>query len=514
MFRTHYDAIVVGGGLGGLVGAALLAKRGFRVLALGHEDHAPSYEIVTPDQGSLELPRAPFNFLAARSPIARRIFAELAIHQPFRRVAESFDPAFQVALPGHRFEMAIDRSALAREIEREFPEVRRPIDDLTARLAREMEAIDAALTNDLVLPPDTFFERREVSGAISHLAPLEGTDLLAALPEAHPFRLCAHAPLRFADAMDPDLTHGVRFVRALGAWSTGGAGLTGGLAALRKIVLDSFRSHGGELREREKIDQILVERSAVSGVRLAASGEDVGATHVILGGNVAQYVRMLPDRRPFESLFESAGEPVVRYYRFTMNVLVAQAGLPMGLARDLFVVRDPDRPLAGANLLHVEVAPPSAAPRRLLTVEALLPRRGVEDTPGYLDTIREDLLATLGEFVPFLGEHAELVDSPHDGRPAQDVKRGEVIDPPAKWARGPSSMEVVHGFPITSTLGIAALPIRTPLKSLLLLGEQNVPGLGIEGTLAAAWAVARIVSRSDPRSGIFRRGLFGGFGSR
>jgi phytoene dehydrogenase-like protein len=514
MFRTHYDAIVVGGRLPGLVGAALLAKRGFRVLALAHEDLAPTYEIVTPERGPLELPRAPFNFLAARSPIARRIFAELAIHQPFRRVAESFDPAFQVALPGHRFEMALDRAALAREIEREFPEVRRPIDDLFARLTREMEAIDLALTNDLVLPPETFFERREVAGASAHLGSLEGADLLAALPEAHPFRLAAHAPLRFADAMDPDLAHGVRLVRAIGSWSTGGAGVAGGLAALRKIVLDSFRAHGGELRERDKIDQVLVDRNVANGVRLAASGEDVGATHVILGGNVSQYVRMLPDRRPFESLFESAGEPVVRYYRYTMNVLVADEGLPMGLARDLFVVRDPDRPLAGANLLHVEVAPRTTAPRRVLTVEALLPRRGVEDTAGYLDTIREDLLATLGEFLPFLGEHAELVDSPHDGRPTQDLANGVELDPPAKWARGPHTMDVVHGFPITTTLGVAALPVRTPVKNLLLLGEQNVPGLGMEGTLAAAWAVARIISRSDPRSGIFRRGLFGGFGSR
>lgn len=514
MFRTHYDVIVVGGRLPGLVGAALLAKRGFRVLVLAHEDPSPSYELVTPEHGTIDLPRAPFNFLAARSPIARRIFAELAIHQPFRRAAESFDPAFQVALPTHRFEMAIDRAALAREVEREFPEVRRPVDDLVTRLARDMEALDNALTNDLVIPPETFFERREVAGATSHLASLEGADLLSALPETHPFRLVAHAPLRFADAMDPDLAHGVRFVRALGAWSSGGAGLVGGLGALRKIVLDSFRAHGGELRERDKIDQVLVDRNAASGVRLAASGEDVGATHVVLGGNVAQYVRMLPDRRPFEALFESAGEPVVRYYRYTMNVLVAQEGLPMGLARDLFLVRDPDRPLAGANLLHVEIAPRSEAPRRLLTVEALLPRRGVEDTPGYLDTIREDLLATLGEFIPFLGEHAELVDSPHDGRPAQDVKRGVAIDPPAKWARGPATMDVVHGFPITTTLGVAALPVRTPVKNLLLLGEQNVPGLGIEGTLASAWAVSRIVSRSDPRSGIFRRGLFGGFGSR
>jgi phytoene dehydrogenase-like protein len=514
MFRTHYDVIVVGGRTTGLVAAALLAKRGFRVLVLGHEDVAPTYELTVPRGGLLELPRAPFNFLAARSPIARRVFSELAILQPFRRAAETLDPAFQLALPSHRFDMALDRPALAREIEREFAEVRRPIDELLARTQQTNEALDAALGNDLVLPPETFLERREVARATAHLEALASIDLLAALPEAHPFRLAVHAPARFEGAMDPDLAHGLRLTRAFGAWASGGAVLAGGLAALRKLLVDSIRAHGGEVREREKIDRVLADRGAASGVRLLASGEDVGATTVVLGGNVAQYTRMLPDRGTFESLFERAGEPVVRYYRYTMNLLVAPEGLPLALARDLFVVRDPDRPLAGANLLHVERGTTLADGQRLLTVEALLPRRGVEDAPGYLDTLREELIATLAEFLPFVGEHLEVIDSPHDGRPALDVRRGEPIEPPAKWARGPSTMEAVHGFPITSTLGLTALPVRTPTKNLLLAGPENVPGLGIEGTLAAAWAIARIVSRSDPRSGILRRGLFGGFGSR
>ncbi len=508
MFKSHYDVLVVGGRLPALIGAALLSKRGFRVLVLGHDDLPPTYEIA-----GRSLPRAPFNFLAAHSPIARRIFTELAIGQPFRRSAESVDPAFQVALPGHRFELALDKAALTREIEREFPEVRRPIEELLARVAREMEDIDRSLANDLVLPPETFFERREVARATSQLDALgDGVDLLAALPEAHPFRLIAHAPVRFADPMDPDLAHGVRFVRALGSWTTGGASLPGGAAALRALVLGCLRAHGGELRERDKIDQILIGRQGASGVRIAASGEEVGATFVVLGGDVSSFVRVLPDRRPFEALFERTGEPVVRYYRYTMNVLVEEAGVPAGLARDLFTVRDPERPLSGANLLHVEVHPPSGDGARLLTVEALLARRGVEDSPQYLETVREDLLASLGEFIPFLGEHVILVDSPHDERPALDTRAARAIEPAAKWGRGPRTMEMVYGYPITSTLGVAALPVRTPIRNLLLLNQQIVPGLGMEGALSAAWAVARIISRSEPRAGFFRRGLFGGLG--
>ena len=169
-----------------------------------------------------------------------------------------------------------------------------------------------------------------------------------------------------------------------------------------------------------------------------------------------------------------------------------------GVDADLFTVRDPDRPLSGANLLHVEVHPKGASGQRLLTVEALLPRRGVEDSPEYLETVREDLLASLGEFVPFLGEHVILVDSPHDDRPALDTREGRVIEPGAKWGRGPRTMDMVYGYPITSTFGVAALPVRTPVRNLLLLNQQVVPGLGAEGALFAAWAVARLIASAGP----------------
>jgi hypothetical protein len=69
-------------------------------------------------------------------------------------------------------------------------------------------------------------------------------------------------------------------------------------------------------------------------------------------------------------------------------------------------------------------------------------------------------------------------------------------------------METVLGYPMTSTHGLTALPTRTPITNLLLSNEQVVPGLGLEGTMLAAWSAARIVGRSDGRADAFRRGLF------
>lgn len=509
MIRAFYDVIVVGSRLAGLSAAALLAKRGFRVLVLGQDDLGPTYEL----EGE-ELPRAPFSFLAAHSPIARRVFAELAITQAFRRQAEIVDPALQVAMPGHRFDLALDPAHLEREIEREFPEVKRSIEEFLSRARSQSLALDRAVERDLMWPPESFFERREHARAVAHLGDGgaarggEPEDPLRELPEAHPFRLVVHAPARFADAMDPDHSSALRLVRHFASWREGGAVIEGGYASLRALLEGSLRAHGGELRARDKIDAILVRRGAAQGVRVAASGEEIGASFVLLGSDVGHFLRLLPDRRPFEELFERVGEPVARYYRYTLNLRVRAEGVPAGMARDVLFVRDPGRPLSGANLLRVEAHPADAKGRRLLCVQALLPRRAVEDVSDYLEGVREHVVASLGELVPFLGSSLLEMDSPHDGRPAQDVAGRRTIEPTARWARGPHTMETVYGYPIASALGVCALPVRTPIKRLLICNAQVVPGLGIEGQLLAAWSAARQVSRSDRRPAVLRRGLW------
>lgn len=510
MIRSFYDVVVVGSRLGAVVAAALLAKRGFRVLVIGQDNLPASYEL-----DGITLPRAPFSFLAAHSPVARRVFAELAIAQAFRRQAAVVDPAFQVALPGHRLDMAISAAHLDREIEREFSTVKRPIDDFLARTRNLALALDRAVERDLIWPPETFFERREHTRAVSHLASdpliqkgLTSDELLRELPETHPFRLVVHAPARFADGMDPDHGSALRLVRHFSSWSQGGAVIEGGLESVRTLLEASLRSHGGELRARDKIDAILVSRGTVEGVRVAASGEEIGASFVLLGSDISHFLRLLPDRRPFEELFERVGEPVARYYRYTLNLRVRAEGVPAGMARDVFFVRDPSRPLSGSNMLRIETHPATEDRTRLVSIEALLPRRAVEDLPEFLESIREELVASLGELVPFLGSNLLMMDSPHDGRPAQRLDEGTTVAPTAAWARGPHTMEIVYGFPIASGLGMCALPVRTPIRRLLICNSQVVPGLGLEGQLLAAWSAARIVSRSDRRPAILRRGLW------
>ncbi len=505
---SSYDVVLVGTQLSNLVAGALLAKRGFRVLLVAQDELPPTYE---PASG-LPLPREPFNFLPASSPIARRALSELALHHVFRRRAVQIDPAYQVCLPRHRFELTPERDVLEREIEREFPEVKRTIEELLRGTERNDAFLDRVLDRDLTWPPQTFFERREHARATTD-QPFgksgSAIDPLSELPEQHPFRFAVELPARFADGMDPDYPAGLRTTRFFSAWRRGGAVLDEGFATLRAMLIESIRTHSGEIREPEKVDAVLVKRGTACGVRIAASGEEIGAHWVLVGSPLATLLRLVPDRAPFEELFERIGEPVVRHYRYTLNLVVAASGVPAGMSRDVFFVRDPERPLAEANALHIPANPADAEGRRLLCVEALLPRRAIEDIPEYLSGMRERVIASIGELVPFLGDHLELVDSPHDGREVFDLKNKKRLPAPEPWSRGPQTMRRVYGFPVTSALGVCALPIRTPIRRLLACNEQVVPGLGLEGLFLAAWSASRVVSRSDRKKDWMRRGRWG-----
>jgi len=502
---SFYDVVVLGTELAPLTCAALLGKRGFRVLVLGQQSDRPDYAL-----GKLRLPRHPFAFSAAHAPAARRVLSELGLGQSFRRVADVRQPALQVALPGHRFDLPLDDARLEREIEREFPEVKRPILDFNRRCEEHARATDALFEQLRCFPPESLFERRDLSRLAARLdleRPRAGEALLSEFPEAHPFRSTVRALLAFSASCEPEAITELQLSRLWSGRIRDALRIDGGLAGLHDLLLDRIRSHSGELRMRERASHVVVRRGAACGVRLFGSDEEIGCQTVVSGIEVAALQRLLSDRDPLERLFERLGEPQPRFYRYALNAIVRRAGIPEGLSGDALFIRNLDAPRKCESLLHVEHTALDAE-RSLLCVEGLLPARAVEERDGSLDELRERMLGALGDLVPFVGEHLLVLDSPHDGRkPWARASDCDLSTDPYE-RRGPETMRAVHAFPVTTALSVCAMPVKTPLRGLLLCNRQVAPGLGVEGELITASSAAQLAERSDRGREWMRRRLW------
>ena len=164
MSDKHFDVVVLGRSLGAMAAAALLARRDFRVLVLGQGSRPAAYQF-----RDVQLRRRPFTLLSATSPAFKRIFVELAQTQVFRRFMQPLDPMTTVLMPGRRFDIPPDLELFQREIDREFQEVRRVVDDLYTDFARVNAAADTAFERDLCWPPGTFWEKRDTASAAANV---------------------------------------------------------------------------------------------------------------------------------------------------------------------------------------------------------------------------------------------------------------------------------------------------------------------------------------------------------
>ena len=104
MSTRHYDVVVLGMRLGALATAALLARRDFRVLVLGHGARPATYRY-----DGVPLRRRTFAHIAAPSPAWRRVIAELAQSQAFRRKLRPLDPMLQILTPKKRIDLPPER---------------------------------------------------------------------------------------------------------------------------------------------------------------------------------------------------------------------------------------------------------------------------------------------------------------------------------------------------------------------------------------------------------------------
>ncbi|HEX2571430.1 MAG TPA: hypothetical protein VH877_17860 [Polyangia bacterium] len=480
---TYYDIVVVGDELAGAVAAALLARRGYRVLVLC----SPPAESET--LAGHRFPRAPLALAGWEGHTFKRLLTELNLLQPLRRRLVAHHPGYQVILPEHRIDVGED---LEREVARELPEDVGHLEAWIAAAQPVNAMLDTVLMNEVLLPPESFWDRRDLKRIATQL-PRDEAGLLATLPPGRPIRSLLSLPVGFAaHVKDPG---GIAHARLGEQYRTGTWGIEGGREALRALLYERVQSAAGEVRH-DLVRGLVTKRGRVVGVGVGDKSQTVGCELVVGAASAAELLALYPDE-PSHKLRQAAAHAPAAW-RYQLHFVAPVSALPDPLASLAYIVRDPAAPLYGGNALMLHVSE-GHGQTVTLTVEAL----ANDVSPAGLAALRASIQGTMTWLFPFLDRHLMAVWSPHEARPPET--QGPEPLPGASDAPSPGGTprapEPLWSFEAPE-LGICGLPYTLGVKGLVLASRQILPSLGLEGELAAGWGAARIAGMRHKRRDI------------
>lgn len=485
MTKMGCDVVVVGGELCGLVTAAILCQHPGSPRVVVIDDQDPGLGLPLGDRLA---PAAPSLFrLAGPPPNGERLSAPPQLQSPVVRLLDELgikldarrvlgDPV-GIGLfddPDIRMVVPVDADARVRELTRVFG-----ADDGARAAARILE-----LHGDTRVP------------LIAEAASLHHKGLFAAFKQRR--RVQALGPRGQLDVADDassalaDLPLGVAaaqlapFVQArAGASPSGMAGLLAGMqlqcgayagargglgprAALAEVLLEVIRRHRGE-----------VVRARVTGVD--ASGKSITTLHVTGANSWAPRLVVdatpcrdltprLPDGRARKKLLEAEQRVQLSGDAAAVRWLIPGTALPRGMPPMGLVLRTPTETCSAVLVGIYAGAPlPDAAKGGAASDGALVVVAGAVCSAGKAAEAATEVEAALDHLLPFARGQAL----------ARDVLVGGAAQAPLpQWTVVDSEHPLLGRRP------------QTPFANLLRAGRDLVPGLGVDGELVGARAVA------------------------
>lgn len=498
---NHYDLIVIGSDIAGLVAAALVAKRGKRVLVIPHGSPDATYKL---GRSVLPLETAPLMHLGC--PAVQRAYEELGLWTQLKRERKPISGLLHWVLPDHRLDVQPAMHNFADETHREWPDD--PVDDAWNLRERWTTAIDELfdelLASEGALVADGFWGRRFL-GRVSGQLPDRKLDELEPLAPDHPLRGGARAVEPWIEHLTPRQLGKAASLRIAGLWARGPEDRDGGYPSLRQQLLGRVTLKSGEIKPDLRVAEINFKRGKVTGLSLLGKKDRYGCDHMLIATNPQALVDgpLVPEALP-KPLAQTlrAIHPVST--RFVMHLEIAERGLSPGLDGTAICV-PPDDPDGvsftsdhGVGLTYLRLA----AARKDGIREISVTRIVAADAP--LAEIREEVLEDLEErgVLPFARDHIKVVHSPHDGREATDG-RGRPVDGYGTETAMRIPMQSLYQYDGEPTLGVGLLPHSSGIKNLYFASRMTLPGLGLEGEYAAGLAAAGMIAAST-RSGLGR----------
>jgi phytoene desaturase len=488
---SSYDVVVIGGGIGGLTGGALLARAGKKVLVVEAEAQPGGFARAI-RRGAYTFDRADHLTWGCEetTPFGPGLIDAVLRHLGVRDRCEFVrmdDPMYEARFPGLTLPVPHGRDAYLEAHLKHFPGEAGGLGnlvELSSNIFRELNALPLKATlRDLPFIPRRFpalFRYRNAT--MKDVIDRELTD---------PRLKAVYATLWSWIGPPPRQASFLLWAVMMAAYVEDGAYYPrGGFQQLADALAAGLTAAGGELLLGTRASRILAEGRRVRGVELE-SGQRIEASAVI--SNISP-------RETFEKLVGREKVPV-RYLRRLRRMELSPSVLAWYAATDLDVravgahhdtmfttTWDHDR--AHANALAGEVPglliliptlkDASLAPRgeNLVILQALAPATA-SGAPRGNSQLADRMLELAEQVLPGLRQRLTFVEDGPSG--TESGSPLHVLGPIYGWAASPDQT------------GMRRLPQETPVAGLVLVGHWTQPGHGIWTVVRSGIGAARLM---------------------
>jgi phytoene dehydrogenase-like protein len=479
-----YDVIVIGSDLSSFIAALLSARYGRKTLLL---EECGLGDSLTLSDYTFNIDPLPWSGFG-NGQIFTKLLSELNIPLPDPAKISPLNPAFQFVLPEHRIDFFIDREALIQDIGREYPAEGKQIQNLYHSIdkvsvslensIREfLEAADPSLKGRMQGWLDLPFFAGDIWRLSQKLRALDGMSSLGTMFDSE-------LTLFSSQHVNHDKPLSSAYLLSL-PWR-GLYYLFGG----KHLLIGQLRKRYEELRGETLRDCTItaIRAGAKIEVDIKPKGKPISVVgqELVISAKSPALPGLLAGDKKLSKLARRLRRIEPACYPFTLHLGVDNRGLPDRMGEYVIFARDrQDGADEAGPFIFLESSVPDdtgLAPRgkRTLTATAFLARSPRDLDDGELGSIGENMLTSLGLFLPFLRESLAFFDMER----AIEVSRQyqHVLNPRYR----------VSGRLLPD---LATLPIQSPLQNVLITGGITFAGLGFEGEVLSGMKAGYLVTR-------------------
>lgn len=487
MITRSYDVIVAGRRPGGLLAGALLAKRGFRVLAIHQDDETPMV------LGKYTFPSHRYPLTGLEHPeFLGGAFDALTIHPSERKLLQPGVPSYQVLMPQHRVDVYADER-LGRELEREFGDEEKLLSAFYARLKDDaQDFVEFWRRRKEQVPTPTLMQkvglgslRRRESPLFPNRQPTVG-DVYDELGLPPLLRTFLNAQLiAFGYAMAPEYLPMPIAAQLLQGARDGLYTDQERVEPLIDLLTERIKTLHSDVLPHKRIEQLEFSWGKFTEFTFEGDSHRSSCDYLIWNCAVQSLLPLLPDSVRSKGYEDRSmhGE----YERFSIYLAVEEHVIPVGIQEHSIIVGDPELPLQDGNLVLTTLSPEgveSFAPAgvRTLTLSTVVKAERESRTKAARRETATIMLTHLKRVMPFLEDYVRALHIPE---PDDLDVAGEVIF---------DARNMTRLFPTDAGPGP-----RLPHWNFFQIGRETWPLMGFDGEIGAAMLVDRAIATMASR---------------